>query len=85
MSAAIGSLHESTVESVSTSVALAVWSDGATVHSVLIADGADVAHEYRVCRRGRLLAQLSSLAAVEQWRLDHPDGTPNVLGLDSAA
>jgi hypothetical protein len=72
-------------EGVSTSVPVALWSDGSTVHSVVVPESNGIDHEYRVCRCGLLLAKLPSLAAVEEWRLHQAEGIPDVIGLESAA
>jgi hypothetical protein len=86
MSGAVGSPIDSTpVENEFTSLPLVKWSDGSTVHSVVLPDSGGIDHEYRVCRRGQLLAKLPSLAAVEEWRLHHAEGIPDVLGLESVA
>jgi hypothetical protein len=86
MSATVGSVIDSaSSEEAFTSVPLAVWSDGSTVHSVVVCYSHGIIHEYRVCRCGQLLARLPSLAAVEEWRLHHTVEIPDVLGLEPAA
>ena len=86
MSGTVGSVIDSaSFEDAFTSVPLAVWSDGSTVHSVVVCYTHGIVHEYRVCRYGQLLARLPSLAAVEEWRLHHAVRSPDVLGLESAA
>jgi hypothetical protein len=50
-------------------VPVASWSDGSTVHSVVVPADDDVDHQYWVVHDGRVIAKCPSLAAVDEWRL----------------
>jgi len=56
-----------------TSVAVATWVDGSTVHSVVLHVAGRVEHEYWLIRDGQVLARFASLAAVDAWRAEGPE------------
>jgi hypothetical protein len=44
------------------------WTDGSTVHSVVLLGADGLEHEYWVTRAGEVIAKCPSLTAVDDWR-----------------